>query len=407
MNILEKARKILDRSICDHCLGRQFGQLLSGLTNADRGKLIRSAFALSLDKEKLDDEDRKLEISNFGGIKFHNLQEDFPDQKKCVICNDIFKELDKIAGDAAKKAKKFDFKTFLIGTKLSADLLDKEEELWEDAGIEWAEPLKAEINREIGKRVEDLTGADFDKKRPQMNIVVNFGTGQVDVSLNPLFIYGEYQKLVRGIPQTRWPTKKYTTSVEQIIAKPFMAASKGSGHKFHGLGREDIDARCLAWRPFVLEISEPKKRDLDFAKLGKKVNAKVKVKGMRISSMEEVRKIKATKVDKTYRALIVCKKPIKKTVLAELKQLVGEIKQRTPIRVVHRRADRVRKRKLKEIKAKFINSKRFEIVVRGESGLYIKELVSGDKGRTEPNVSGILDAPCQVKELDVIKIHLR
>jgi tRNA pseudouridine synthase 10 len=39
-----------------------------------------------------------------------------------------------------------------------------------------------------------------------------------------------------------------------------------------------------------------------------------------------------------------------------------------------------------------------------DAGTYIKELMHGDQGRTEPNVAGIVGVPCQVLELDVIRI---
>jgi len=46
------------------------------------------------------------------------------------------------------------------------------------------------------------------------------------------------------------------------------------------------------------------------------------------------------------------------------------------------------------------------IFVTTEAGLYIKELISGDKGRTQPNLSELLQNECVCKELDVVKIHL-
>ena len=46
-----------------------------------------------------------------------------------------------------------------------------------------------------------------------------------------------------------------------------MKTTGGSGHSIHASGREDIDARCLGWRPFVLEIKNPKKRKVDLAKM--------------------------------------------------------------------------------------------------------------------------------------------
>jgi tRNA pseudouridine synthase 10 len=48
-----------------------------------------------------------------------------------------------------------------------------------------------------------------------------------------------------------------------------------------------------------------------------------------------------------------------------------------------------------------------ELQITGESGLYIKELISGDEGRTEPNISELLDNKVKKISLDVIKIHTK
>jgi len=411
MNILEKSRRILEHPVCDHCLGRQFGQLLSGFTNVERGEAMRLLAASSIDKEHLGEEDKKLDLSNFSGIHFHKLtaqKYEIPAKKRCSICHDIFDEIPKLVHKITKATKSIEWRTFVVGTKLSNELLANEEKLWERVGIDYCEPIKAELNRELGKTVEKYNkGKKFDPKRHDVAFLFDLDKKSVSVKIFPLFMYGEYQKLVRGLPQTKWPTGAYKTSVEQIIAKPFMAAMHGKGHKLHGLGREDIDARCLAWRPFVLEILEPKKRDVDIKKLAKKIDAKkVRVKGMRCSNIQEVRKIKEAKLDKSYRAMVECEKGITRKDLEKLKKLSGEtIRQKTPTRVLHRRADLFRKRRVVSISAKLKDKKHFQLTIRGEAGLYIKELISGDAGRTRPSVSEILDNKCVCKELDVIGIH--
>jgi len=394
--ILEKAARILEQPVCDNCLGRQFGQLLSGFDNKERGSMLRTMVAMSIDKE----EKPTLNPSNFSDYNFHSLDMPTSKKMKCSVCNDLFQDLGKWA-KKIKKAKKQEFDTFLMGTKLPFSLIEKEETLWENVGIDFCEPLKAEINRELGKLVEKELKIKF-AKHPHVNIICNFATGKVDIEINPIFIYGEYQKLVRGIPQTRWPSGKYKTSVEQIIAKPFMKQTKGKEHKLHGMGREDIDARCLGWRPFVLEILEPNRRSLN---LKVKLPSKINVRKLRPSSIQEVRRIKEFRAEKSYRALITCDGKIKKSDLKKL-QKIKNVKQKTPQRVIHRRADRYRYRKVKKIKTKFINSKRFVLEVRGEAGLYIKELINGDQGRTEPNITNILGVQCNCKELDVTAIHL-
>ncbi|MEM7813851.1 MAG: tRNA pseudouridine(54/55) synthase Pus10 [Candidatus Aenigmatarchaeota archaeon] len=416
MPLLAKARKILEQPVCDSCLGRQFGQLLSGYTNTERGQAIRMIAAMSIDKEKLANEDKVIDLSNFSGMKFHNLEYEkiIPkERKKCSLCDGIFDKLNRLALRAVDAVRGIEFRTFVVGTRLPEPLVEAEEELWERVGIEWAEPLKAEINRELGKRIERefrkrKIAPKFDPKNPELVMLANIATGKITATINPLFIYGEYQKLVRGIPQTKWPSGKYKTSVEQIIAKPFMRATGGSAHALHGAGREDIDARCLAWRPFILEIDNPKKRIFDrtaLAKLAKKIGKQVKVRRVRISNSKEVEQLKAARYEKTYRAIVECKQCIGRNELKKLGVLVGEIRQRTPQRVLHRRPDLVRKRRVISLKARCINRHTFELVIRGEAGLYIKELISGDAGRTQPSVSGVLIKDCVCKQLDVIAIH--
>lgn len=397
--IQEKAEKILKQPVCDNCLGRQFSRLLSGYTNEERGKAIRNAIAMDVDAATSFGE---MDASNFSSCGMRNVKA--PAEKECSICKNVFARLGSYAKAAVTKAKHIEYSTFLVGTRPSSELVYGEEALWENVGIDFCEPIKGEINRETGKKIEKLSGKKFSPKGDVI-FLIDMDSGKVEVSIAPVFIYGEYQKLKRGIPQTKWPSGKYKTSVEQIIAKPYMAATRAEAHKLHGAGREDIDARCLAWRPFVLELLGAKKRAIDIAKLAKKIGKEVRVRNLRLSNIVEVRSIKDARYDKTYRAKVKCG-PVKRAALKKL-SVLSAIAQKTPKRVLHRRADLTRKRLVKSVKTRFINSKAFELIVRGESGLYIKELISGDNGRTTPSVSELLGVPCKCAELDVIDIHVK
>jgi tRNA pseudouridine synthase 10 len=44
------------------------------------------------------------------------------------------------------------------------------------------------------------------------------------------------------------------------------------------------------------------------------------------------------------------------------------------------------------------------LIIEAESGTYIKELISGDGGRTRPSLSELVGVPCNVSKLDVIEI---
>ncbi|MCW4031753.1 MAG: tRNA pseudouridine(54/55) synthase Pus10, partial [Candidatus Bathyarchaeota archaeon] len=80
------------------------------------------------------------------------------------------------------------------------------------------------------------------------------------------------------------------------------------------------------------------------------------------------------------------------------------IKQQTPLRVLHRRADLIREKYIYEVKVKKVSPKRAEMKIRCQGGLYVKELVSGDEGRTSPNVSELLENRAKPIKLDVLNI---
>lgn len=409
--MISRIAKILEQPACDNCLGRQFGQLLSGYSNAERGKILRSALAFAIDSGELPETDmKKIDMSNFHECRFRfnkDVAKKTFGKKTCEICGGFFGRLDGMAERAAKKLSKYGFNTFLIGTKVSGDLLQREEKLWENVGIEFCEPIRAEINREIGRRVERILGKKADLKKPDIAVLLDLESGKISLQINSLYIFGCYQKLVRGIPQSKWGTPhKYRTSVEEIIGKPLLRLAGGFDIKLHGSGREDIDALCIAWRPFVLEVLKPKKRSIDLKKAEKLINGKkVRVKGLKIVDLDAVQKIKEAKPDKTYKAVVKLEREIKKPDLMKLKQLVGTINQRTPKRVMHRRGNLLRKREVRGMKARWLGKKKFELTVKTQAGLYIKELVSGDEGRTRPSVSEILGQKAVCEKLDVTRIE--
>ena len=150
-----------------------------------------------------------------------------------------------------------------------------------------------EINRELGKALALNMNKEVEFENPNLVVMMDYTTGKVDLQINPLFIEGRYRKLIRGIPQTRWPCRKcskgckfcdftgktYPESVEELIAERVIQVSKGKESRFHGAGREDIDVRMLGrGRPFVLEIKEPKIRDLNLKELTEKLINIVKAK---------------------------------------------------------------------------------------------------------------------------------
>ncbi|MCD6522987.1 MAG: tRNA pseudouridine(54/55) synthase Pus10 [Candidatus Diapherotrites archaeon] len=406
----EMKAKLVNKGLCDRCIGRQFSLLFKGHNTDEIGWAIRNAKSIDEARTLLETKSAKPKMS-----------------KQCPLCRGIFYKIPKAIEYAEEMIQNYDFDTFVVGTTVDESLLVAEEKIWEEVGAAYCEPIKKDIVREIGRAIEKKTGKKAEFRNPDITILVDLRGEDVRVTIlsHPLFIFGRYRKLVSGIPQTKWycrychgrgcekcnyTGKMYKESVEEIIAKPIMDVTAGKAHKFHGSGREDIDAKMLGWRPFVIEIKEPIKRNIDFQSLMHTINiyaeGKVEVKDMRKSSKEEVRFLKAIKYDKTYEAIISCDVEVTEEKLKQIEKTFSEttISQRTPKRVLHRRADLTRRKRIKEVRCEKIDNHTFRAVITAESGTYIKEIISGDDGRTKPSFSDILPG-CVCKELNVLGVH--
>ncbi|MEM2924955.1 MAG: tRNA pseudouridine(54/55) synthase Pus10 [Methanocellales archaeon] len=425
--VIKKAWEILkEGSICDSCLGRQFAQLATGLTNAERGRAIKIVLAMIADEQlKQKGEKELLELlapssehaQKKIGVKI---------EQKCWVCGDLFKKLDSLAEKAKKLLVEYEYNTFHVGTIVRGELAEKEEILWDKCKIAQAEPLKAEVNREIGKILQRITQKKVELTRPDIVVLIDLEREEAKLQVNSIFIYGRYRKLVRGIPQTHWPCrscrglgcerckftgKMYMESVEELITPKVLEASGGSEAIFHGAGREDIDARVLGrGRPFIIEIKEPKRRSLDLKALEQEINSyasgKVEVNGLRFVEKNAVELIKNREADKLYRVKVIFDQAIseEKLKIALASLMKSTIEQRTPQRVVHRRADKIRRRKVLEAELREFKSNEALLEIRCEGGLYVKELISGDGGRTKPSLSELLGVEASAVELDVIDV---
>jgi tRNA pseudouridine synthase 10 len=396
LNIAEKA--ILNYDLCNHCLGRIFAKIEHGLTNKQRGEALK---------------------------KYLKIQKEI-DVKNCWLCNGLLNEVLHFSNLIKISLNGYEYDSFLVGSKVDEDIENREQELIKFTNTEYSEPIKTELNREIGKILEENLRKIVNFEKPTIMAVIDTSFDVVSLQISSLFIYGRYKKLKRDIPQTKWlckicygkgckkcnySGKLYNTSVEEIIAENFIKKTKGEDESFHGCGREDVDARMLGnGRPFVLEIKNPKIRELNFKELEKEINKNNKntlfVNGLRYSTRDEIIRLKQSSFKKTYRVVIKSKKTLNNEKLkkAAISLCGKKIGQFTPSRVAHRRAKMVREKYIYDFQIESIDGVMATLIIEAESGTYIKELISGDEGKTQPNLSDIIGIPCQVTELDVINI---
>lgn len=365
-------------------------------------------------------------------------------QFNCPLCqNHLLPEsIDKFSKKIIETAQTLEFVTYLIGTNVPAVIANREEEFRARFELQNGESFKANMNRLVGKQLNSILKKPVDFKDPDVVFLVNLNTPEpsIDTMLNALFVKGVYLKFVRNLPQTKWDCydchgakinprtqqpcetchgtgRIYDTSIEEILGPYLASAAGGNEFVFHGAGREDFDVRCLGkGRPFILEIKNPKKRKLDLESIRQKINndhsAEIELTSLRPAEKADVviYKSSASEGVKVYNALITTADYIDEDFLIEKIKLLQDtfskkkINQRTPMRVVRRRSDMTRQKKIYSVDGTYIDPLHFFARIKADSGTYLKELISGDDGRTYPSFTSIFGIPLLCVELDVVEI---
>ena len=402
---VEKPRAILKRyHLCDACLGRQFAHDVTPEKSVRLGREIR----------RLMGNDRA------------------GPEGECFICFPVRHQLSELEGQVPQAMEGIECNTVQVGVSIPDAVTKKEDELRIRYSLLEGESIRRELSHQAAARLARRLSAQIDFEKPDVTLVFDLSgkTPKLQIQINPIFIFGRYRKLERGIAQT----KRYCPScrgkgcescsftgyepgesIEFMIAKEMMKRFGGSDWKFHGAGREDVDARMLGnGRPFVVEILNPTKRTQDLGAFERETNArwqgKLEVFGLRHSTRREMQHIKTKKFDKTYDLVIAFSDEVTQAALRALPEKMSgcEIRQQTPLRVLPRRKDTVRRRLIKGLQIVTVDpaSRKAQIRLRAESGLYVKELITGDGGRTDPSVKAMLGATSlEVESLDVVSVH--
>ena len=482
---------------CNHCLGRVGGKKRFGQSDLDSGIEIRNSV---IEGDSTMAKAREVE-------------------PLCPFCENLFEEVPLLAQLIKEAVGERECFRLQLGARIPKDQTEAEDHLRKRFGAGGSAPLKSSLVEEVARQLKEI---DFGVKlvidKPEILALIDVLTLTVELDIRSHYVYGRYRKLARGIPQTKWPCRackgrgcpkcnqtglQYQSSVQGLIGDPLLEIFGSKEHAFHGMGREDIDVRCLGrGRPFVIEMKRPMKREIDSEMIMKLINeasdGQLEVSDMRPSNRSEVVRVKDTPAEKSYTILYRIE-PLTQTELDALTQVLEvpknnqdrnrrrrdhhrgkkrEVKpepepeidystlkkaeltalceerglaksgtkdvlverlvnnqeeklplpdqdyvleimeklqgctlaQRTPERVAHRRADKIRKRKVIETSNPSVTIDSdgvmyAEFSLRCESGTYVKETVHGDGGRTQPSIASLIKAKCTVEWLDVADIH--
>jgi len=438
--ILSKSIEILKKyPLCDYCLGRQFAALGHGVTNAGRGRAVKTLLLMTGHKLHREGDERGTQMLSAlaaSGFKpaaklMETLGVTVPEARPCYICEGFlsrrrFKEL---AERIIEELRGYEFRNFVVGARIPAEVREREDILRSEFGIDTGEDIKGDITREIGKILLGEFEAEIEYHNPEIVVLVDVFSGEHLIQVNPLFIKGFYKKLARDIPQTPWycrhcwgrgcehcnyTGREYPESISEFIGNPALELFEAIDYKFHGAGREDVDAKVVGTgRPFVLELKHPRKRFVDLSLLEERINreaaGKVEVSKLSYSSRKELRLLKSLSpvASKTYEAVVEFDCGVDEEALKEIEEKFKDIviEQRTPTRVLKRRADKIRKKKLYYVKAEKLDDRLVKFMIKTQGGLYVKELIDGDDGRTQPNIAGFLGRKPLKIDLTVVEVE--
>jgi len=238
---------------------------------------------------------------------------------------------------------------------------------------------------------------------------------------NSLYIGGRYCKYDRELPQTPWfinGVRMRETSIEEVISERMNDRVAATEMKFLASGREDVDVRMLgSGRPFAFECVNPRKTKFtqeELLELERHINSRhegVLVNSLQVVTKEDIKTLKEGEEEKKkrYTALCVTSDPVSDSSFDELEKLKDlSLRQETPIRVLHRRANAVRDKVVHSMKVERggLKDNMFKLLVVTSAGTYVKEFVHGDFNRTKPNIGTLLCCATDILALDVEEVEL-
>lgn len=423
-DVAGKALEVLKKyPLCDRCLGRLFAALGYGWSNRERGDALKRVAVMSLHERIWRREEGALEefrrVAGNIGMQAAPLYEKLYGEKletrECFICGGRLDEvIMKAAENGRRLLKAYDVSKYIVGVKLDPGVEERERRIREEFSLPYGESIKAEIRREVGKRMMgDDMSPDFEE--PEATLLVHYPSGEIEVQVNSLFIRVRYWKKARYISQAYWPGPEGPRyfSVEQA-AWGLLRETGSERLILHASGREDVDARMLgSGRPALIELKAPRRRRLPLERLEEAANrdgrglVEFRVEGLGSRRMVRLYKEDYSQKRKAYKALVAFEDSVDDNDLRGLEEFFKGrlILQRTPRRVLHRRPDVLRRRRVHSVRCRRLMENAAECLIVADGGLYVKELVSGDEGRTTPSFAEVLGKPAECVELDVVYVE--
>lgn len=314
--LISLAKKLVsEHYLCDHCLGRMFGGLSTGLSNKERGQIIREFIKIDVHKRLLEkeyvprkilysliyryrDEDIDRIVKSLGiHIKGESLEE------KCEICGGLFDNLNILIEEMSKEILKYEFNSYIVGIENYPEIERKEERLKEEIGIWFGENIRSELSREIGKYLEKYfkkinRNITFNPKKPEATVIFNLKEKRVSVKTKFIQFIFKIRKTReqpifaktckfckgKGCEICDYLGKEEGENLEYLIGKKMVNYTGGIRWKF---SLEYLDENKRNMRIYI-KIINPKKRKFNTKKLIEELGF-LKEKGFEVYDIEEIK----------------------------------------------------------------------------------------------------------------------
>ncbi len=344
-------------------------------------------------------------------------------EKECHICRGSLANSERLAKEALASSAEFEWSTFSVASSFQQSVFVREEEVADSLAPGMFTSMKNSLNSYFSEKIAAATGKKNAQRFAEASFEFDFISGKASARPAPAYVFGRYLKLSRKHCQSRWHCSgcggrgcdacggsgQNYPSVEDEIGKVLLGAFGGRSCTLHASGREDVDVRSLGTgRPFVMEVKSPKKRGVDLAALEREMddNPNVRVAGLKGVKPHFVDAVCNSHFDKEYSALVSAERKLGTADAKLVDGLSGAfLFQQTPKRVLARRADLERRRKIYRVSAREEGDGKLRLCIFAEAGTYIKEFIHSDQGRTKPSVSELLGCNTVCEELDVVGIR--
>lgn len=308
-------------------------------------------------------------------------------------------------------AREYQYGTFLIGAVLPTQIYEREDAMRARLKIRGRESAKSQLTREMGIAFSRATGKKVDYLMPDLVITLVIdkeNNHEISTRSRPLLLQGRYTKKSPGVPQKQDRCSSCAgrgcyscehsglsgyKSVEGVITRALMSATKGQTPKFSWLGSEDRSSLVLGkGRPFYAKVYDPRKR-----KHGK-IRVKTDPISATISAANDNITTPARFTVKT-RILIRCERILSKEDLRKFRALAS-----SDVKFDNR--SKIATKRIYSASPKRVDDHSILLTIVADGGLMIKQFVGGEEYMT-PNISEIVGSKCECVKFDILEVKVQ